>query len=100
MGLFGERCTRCAQTNTRRRYQGEPTCPACEARIRLESEVARSCPADGAVMRKEIVLDVLLDRCPACGGVWLDAGELKLIRAAAGREGALQALVGSMVPPG
>ena len=100
MSLFGERCTRCGQTRTRRRYEGEPTCPACEARIRLESEVARSCPVDGAAMRKEIVLDVLLDRCEACGGVWLDAGELQLIREAAGREGAVQALVSTMIPPG
>jgi Zn-finger nucleic acid-binding protein len=31
-------------------------------------------------MTKEIVLNLVLDRCPACGGVWLDGGELELLR--------------------
>jgi Zn-finger nucleic acid-binding protein len=31
-------------------------------------------------MSKEIVLNVVLDRCPTCKGMWLDGGELDLLR--------------------
>jgi Zn-finger nucleic acid-binding protein len=31
-------------------------------------------------MTKEIVLNLVLDRCPGCQGVWLDGGELELLR--------------------
>jgi Zn-finger nucleic acid-binding protein len=39
---------------------------------------------DGTKMRKEIVQNIILDRCPDCGGVWLDHDELEaLLRVAA-----------------
>ena len=27
-------------------------------------------------MEKEIILNIVVDRCPSCHGVWLDGGEL------------------------
>ncbi len=35
-----------------------------------------SCPKDGLPMRRITLGSVAIDRCPTCGGVWLDAGEL------------------------
>lgn len=37
------------------------------------------CPACGATMRTESLKAVDIDRCPACGGVFLDRGELQAI---------------------
>ncbi len=35
-----------------------------------------SCPKDGVPMHRITLGSVAVDRCPTCGGVWLDAGEL------------------------
>ncbi|GJM18531.1 MAG: hypothetical protein DHS20C14_07440 [Phycisphaeraceae bacterium] len=40
------------------------------------NDPAAACPCDGTVMRKVDVEGVVVDRCPGCGGVWLDLGEL------------------------
>jgi Zn-finger nucleic acid-binding protein len=50
-------------------------------------------------MSKEIVLNLILDRCPTCRGVWLDAGELEQMRDTI-EEGLTKALVQGMVIPG
>jgi hypothetical protein len=85
MSLFAPKCSRCGRTRTRNTYQGLPTCESCEqsiqARMQAAREERRSCPKDGAVMSKEVALHVIIDRCPTCKGVWLDAGELEQIRA-------------------
>ena len=52
-------------------------CPACAWERKIEAEPRRSCPVDGTVMLKETILDVIVDRCPACEGVWFDAGEFE-----------------------
>ena len=39
----------------------------------------RRCPADDFTLRTETYEGVEIDRCPHCGGVWLDAGELEAI---------------------
>jgi Zn-finger nucleic acid-binding protein len=41
---------------------------------------AISCPKDGEVMSRIRVGTVEIDRCPTCGGVWLDRGELDGVR--------------------
>jgi Zn-finger nucleic acid-binding protein len=33
-------------------------------------------------MAKEILLNLVVDRCPTCHGVWLDGGELEQMRGA------------------
>ena len=85
MSMWGEKCVRCGERRTRETYEGLPTCEGCQgsmkARLRAESEASRICPMDGAAMSKEIVHNVVLDRCPSCGGMWLDGGEMELLRA-------------------
>jgi hypothetical protein len=86
MALFGEKCARCGKSRTREEYQGEPTCPACrellEKKLEASKEVKQSCPVDGSAMEKEIVMSVIVDRCPGCHGVWLDGGELETLKGA------------------
>jgi Zn-finger nucleic acid-binding protein len=33
-------------------------------------------------MEKEVLEDIIVDRCPECGGVWFDGGELEMLSAA------------------
>jgi len=40
---------------------------------------AVSCPKDESLMERLDLAGVAVDRCPACGGIWLDAGELRAI---------------------
>ncbi len=84
MSLFGEKCVRCGKKRTKHSYEGMPTCEPCEellvARTKAEGEERRTCPLDGATMGKEIVVNLILDRCPSCRGVWLDGGELELLK--------------------
>lgn len=84
MSIFGERCVRCDDRRTKHEYEGLPTCTSCEeelrTRTRAEGEARHSCPLDGEVMEKDVILNVVIDRCPTCKGIWLDGGELDLIR--------------------
>jgi hypothetical protein len=84
MSIFGEKCVRCDNRRTKHEYEGLPTCEPCEedlrARGRAATEDRRSCPLDGEQMEKDVVLNVVIDRCPTCRGIWLDGGELDLIR--------------------
>lgn len=83
----GERCARCREHAAVEVLDGLPTCARCGALVRLKSESRRTCPVDGTAMAKEVVQNLLIDRCPACGGVWLDHDELEaLLRLAAERE--------------
>lgn len=86
MSLFGEKCVRCGERRTKQTFEGLPTCEPCEAelraRLRARSEDTRACPIDGAAMSKDVVLNIVIDRCPTCEGVWLDGGELELVRTA------------------
>lgn len=98
MKLLADRCVRCGETRTRQMFEGLPTCEACEERLRSAQEEPRNCPDDGGVMRKELVLGVVIDRCPTCRGVWLDAGELKRVREGAAKEAWSQALLVGLAP--
>lgn len=79
MSLFAAKCVRCGE-RTRQTYQNKPTCDRCRDELEVAlakiREVARVCPADDTTLKKEIVHGVIIDRCPTCGGVWLDSGEL------------------------
>jgi len=37
----------------------------------------RLCPIDGQVLNPLSIMNVEIDQCPKCHGVWLDAGELE-----------------------
>jgi hypothetical protein len=80
--LFGEKCLRCDKKRTKSKFEGFPTCGECELEIRKERETRRLCPLDRAEMTKEVIMNVIVDRCSKCGGVWLEPGELELINKA------------------
>jgi hypothetical protein len=86
MALFGEKCVRCGAQRTRETYEGLPTCERCQeelkAKVRAAGESPRACPNDAMTMTKDVVENVVIDRCPRCEGVWLDGGELELIKGA------------------
>jgi Zn-finger nucleic acid-binding protein len=31
-------------------------------------------------MKKDVIFNVIIDRCHKCGGVWLDGGELEILK--------------------
>jgi Transcription factor zinc-finger len=103
VSLLGQKCARCGQRRTRREYEGLPTCEACEklieAKVRAAKEQIRRCTLDGAEMGKEIVLNLIIDRCPSCRGVWLDGGELEEMRKAIETGLAQQLLRGMVYAP-
>jgi hypothetical protein len=103
MALFGKKCARCGKTGTRRIYEGLPTCEGCkaliEAKLQASGENRRRCPIDAAEMEKEILLNLVIDRCPACRGVWLDGGELEQMRGSI-EEGLSKAFLRGMTYPG
>lgn len=79
-----ELCVRCRERPSSEVMGGLPTCARCAELVREKTKVRRTCPVDGTEMRKETVQNILLDRCPDCGGVWLDHDELSaLLRIAA-----------------
>jgi len=73
---------RCGKHRTRVEFEGVPTCMACELKLKAEREESLTCLHDGAVMRKEVIQNVIVDRCPTCGGVWFDGGELEVLGSA------------------
>jgi hypothetical protein len=80
MSLFGTKCVRCG-ARTKSTYENQPTCAGCIEHIELTLTSAResklTCPIDSQLLDKEIVYGVIIDRCPSCKGVWLDAGEME-----------------------
>jgi hypothetical protein len=84
----GGQCTRCGQQQTTREFEGSPTCSPCELSIRAQREERVECRHDGSLMQKEILEDIIVDRCPECGGVWFDGGELEVLSAAIHRAAA------------
>jgi Zn-finger nucleic acid-binding protein len=49
-----------------------------------EAEVRRveRCPVDGAAMEPQDIAGTIVDRCPECGGFWLDAREVVALKIA------------------
>jgi hypothetical protein len=55
-------------------------CADCTTGLNPSRETQRVCPVDGRDMKKLIIYDlVLIDKCPGCGGIWLDQDELRTI---------------------
>lgn len=55
-------------------------CRSCLAMLKPSNEKTRNCPNDRTAMEKQSAYGLLLiDKCPTCGGVWLDSHELKII---------------------
>lgn len=83
MSWFKEKveCSHCKTNKSKREFEGNPTCPTCRMNIICFREVKRKCPVDGTELIKAYNdQEVIIDRCPKCEGIWLDAGELDAIR--------------------
>ena len=80
-------CVHCNTNKTRRDFENQPTCGACQTKLLISRESTRICPVDGATLLKEHNNEIIIDRCPTCKGVWLDAGEIEAIKEAAKQEG-------------
>jgi len=76
MNIYGENCHRCNQ-KTRRTRKNEPTCGHCIAILDSRHEEIRNCPVDNNKMKKEIIQNIILDRCPNCSGLWFDKNEIE-----------------------
>ncbi|HKI73405.1 MAG TPA: zf-TFIIB domain-containing protein [Pseudomonadales bacterium] len=66
--------------------------------VEAQGERARPCPIDGETMKKEIAHMIVIDRCPKCQGVWLDAGELERIKGGVETK-AIMAMAGGFTVP-
>ncbi len=80
-------CAHCNKNKTKRDFENQPTCAECQTKILISREPARTCPVDGATLIKEHNNQIIIDRCPNCKGVWLDAGEIDAIKEASRTEG-------------
>jgi hypothetical protein len=81
--LDGERCIRCGESFKFEQLEVSPEgfgiCHSCAVKISGASEPKRFCPVDGKEMDKVFIRNVVLvDRCPACRGVWFDGDELEM----------------------
>jgi hypothetical protein len=89
MSLFPGKCARCGQS-TRELYDGRHVCAPCrqvfELKLAAAEERPHACPVDGTLMTKSVAHLMIIDRCPTCQGVWLDAGELESLTADVARE--------------
>jgi hypothetical protein len=101
MSLLGDKCVRCG-SRTRKSFRDKPTCEPCQQQLELAlaaaQEAKRACPGDGAMLEKEVAHGLIIDRCPTCRGVWLDAGELERLSGEVAYE-ACAAMVYGMRPP-
>jgi Zn-finger nucleic acid-binding protein len=82
--LLVKACPRCFA----RVFHGAKHCNHCGAHVSVAAHVtedgeaaARRCPAcaDGTVLRGRLAGDILLDECPGCHGIFLDAAALERI---------------------
>ena len=80
-------CVHCNKVNTKRDFENQATCGECQTKILLSRETTRICPVDGVTLLKEHNNEIIIDRCPKCNGVWLDANEIEAIKEAAKQEG-------------
>lgn len=79
----GENCLRCGKWHKFEELTAGPEgfslCKRCASKLSTEGKPRRRCPADGREMVKRTVGVVLVDKCEECGGVWIDAGEVKAL---------------------
>lgn len=86
-------CAHCKKNKTKRDFENRPTCAECKKKILMGRETTLTCPKDGSILIKEHNNEIIIDRCPICKGVWLDAGEIEAIKEAATQEGVAVGMV-------
>ena len=99
--IFGQKCVRCGKARTKMQFEDVPTCDDCKLVIEAKREHTRNCPNCKSAMAKEIIMNVIVDKCPTCRGAWFDGGELDLLKeaieAGGGGDLAVEMLTGSSV---
>jgi hypothetical protein len=79
----GEDCFRCGKWHKFEELtadsHGFSFCGRCADKLSTEGKPRRRCPADGREMVKRALGIVLVDKCEACGGVWVEADELRAL---------------------
>lgn len=75
-------CSSCGRPTVFAKGSGGGMCANCAPAPIAEAERLRTCPLDGRSMVSLRRSGIIVDQCPSCHGVWLDAGELDLIVAA------------------
>jgi len=75
-------CSSCGKPTVFAKGSRGEICANCAPAPIEEAERPRTCPVDGTSMVSNRRSDVIVDQCPSCHGVWLDANELELIVAA------------------
>ncbi|MDX9910328.1 MAG: zf-TFIIB domain-containing protein [Phycisphaerales bacterium] len=55
----------------------------------MDTDPRIACPNDGVTMDRLAIAGIAIDRCPSCGGIWLDSGELARVREASKAQGLL-----------
>jgi len=85
--ILGKKCFKCG-SRTRSTFRSKPTCYLCKMDIKIEEERIRICPHSRHRMKKKVIYkNIIIDKCPVCGGVWLDSGELDKIKKYAEADG-------------
>lgn len=88
----GKLCARCGVARTSNLSGGEPICTPClherRAQAAAEGQPPRKCPIDASILKPAYVDGIVIDRCPACSGVFLEKGELEVLVRAAKSAGA------------
>ena len=90
-------CVRCREHPASEELDGLPTCHRCAGLLRGRAEEHRLCPVDQTEMRKEILQNLVIDRCPDCGGIWLDHDELEVLLRLAAEKADDPGFLGSML---
>jgi len=80
----GQNCVRCDKYFKFEELEVGPEtlsiCRSCAVRINPANEPNRSCVTDGTEMNKKLIYNrVLIDKCPKCGGVWIDGDEIEIL---------------------
>jgi hypothetical protein len=79
----GENCYRCGKWHKFEELtadaRGFSFCGRCAAKFSNEGKEKRRCPDDNREMVKRAYGPFAVDKCEACGGVWLDADELRAL---------------------
>jgi len=65
-------------------------------RAKAKANQPRNCPRDGTPLVEEHIEQVVLDRCPTCKGIWLDAGELEQLQQVNRSRGATGGVLSSL----
>jgi len=75
--VFGEKCTVCNKTHTNRKdSNGNRVCYDCQIEQKIAAEKRLKCPKCSHMMEKEFIEKTVIDKCPHCGGVFLDDKEM------------------------